>query len=407
MSPRTALVALALAAVVTLAAIAVSMPRTSTSTLEEETVFYTSANAVGWPRAYMTYLKTHPDEEVSADAFFAQEAAAQEEAGGVAMASTVRGQMMRPQLRYFSTQKLSPVYSPETKPTLQWNGLPEKQKNDLFLDSEHADDYYTKDNKDPFGPKGQYGMWMGIQGDTMNNWGCGPKGPTDCQVGTTPGEHWLRKPHTAPYKQGQKLKLEQTSGNARRQLTREAQVQAQLDVDASKDRAENKAHASGQDMNDFFSSINANSNDSTSRYVERKMPAIAGNKAGPMSDIITGMKATQQQQLNTQQQQLNYYSDTAHKANLLLPAYSEDAQKARHEWFKLHRTPFAGKQRRMQELNYYGDLAHGNPDLRPEEYLSSPSARSRGKTPVQPAGWYAKHDRSENGGFNMEYRDTA
>jgi len=69
---------------VTLAAIAVSMPRTSTSTLEEETVFYTSANAVGWPRAYMTYLKTHPDEEVSADAFFAQEAAAQEEAGELA-----------------------------------------------------------------------------------------------------------------------------------------------------------------------------------------------------------------------------------------------------------------------------------------------------------------------------------
>ena len=73
----------------TLAAIAVSMPRTSTSTLEEETVFYTSANAVGWPRAYMTYLKTHPDEEVSADAFFAQEAAAQEEAGELARESVV------------------------------------------------------------------------------------------------------------------------------------------------------------------------------------------------------------------------------------------------------------------------------------------------------------------------------
>ena len=46
--------------------------------------------------------------------------------------------------RYFSTQKLSPIYSPETKHTLQWNGLPEKQKNDLFSDAEHADDFHTK-----------------------------------------------------------------------------------------------------------------------------------------------------------------------------------------------------------------------------------------------------------------------
>jgi len=32
------------------------------------------------------------------------------------------------------------------------------------------------------------------QGDTINNFGCGPKGPTDCFVGTTPGEHWARRP---------------------------------------------------------------------------------------------------------------------------------------------------------------------------------------------------------------------
>jgi len=37
----------------------------------------------------------------------------------------------------------------------------------------HTGTHTTQDNKDPFGPKGQYGMWMGIQGDTMNNWGCG------------------------------------------------------------------------------------------------------------------------------------------------------------------------------------------------------------------------------------------
>jgi hypothetical protein len=43
------------------------------------------------------------------------------------------------------------------------------------------------------GEQGQYGMWMGIQGDTINGFGCGPKGPSDCSVGTTPGEHWARR----------------------------------------------------------------------------------------------------------------------------------------------------------------------------------------------------------------------
>lgn len=48
---------------------------------------------------------------------------------------------------------LSPVYTANTKPTLQWNGLPEKYKFDPFVDSEHTDDYHTKDNKDAWGPK--------------------------------------------------------------------------------------------------------------------------------------------------------------------------------------------------------------------------------------------------------------
>ena len=51
------------------------------------------------------------------------------------------------------TTVLSPVYTPNTRPTLQWNGLPEKYKFDPFVDSEHTDDYYTKDNKDAWGPK--------------------------------------------------------------------------------------------------------------------------------------------------------------------------------------------------------------------------------------------------------------
>ena len=46
---------------------------------------------------------------------------------------------------------------------------------------------------------------MGIQGDTINGFGCGPKGPHDCFVGTTPGEHWARRPNEA--KEHQKLKL--------------------------------------------------------------------------------------------------------------------------------------------------------------------------------------------------------
>jgi len=108
------------------------------------------------------------------------------------------------------TQKLSPVYTPNTKPTLQWNGLPEHHKNDLWRDSEHMDDYYTKDNLDPFGAKGQYGMWMGIQGDTINGFGCGPGGPADCTVGTTPGEHWARRP--AMRKEGQKLRVNVVRG---------------------------------------------------------------------------------------------------------------------------------------------------------------------------------------------------
>jgi hypothetical protein len=49
--------------------------------LEEVPVYYTSSDAVGWPRAYMAYLKSHPDEEVSAASFFAEEAAAQQVAG--------------------------------------------------------------------------------------------------------------------------------------------------------------------------------------------------------------------------------------------------------------------------------------------------------------------------------------
>jgi hypothetical protein len=34
---------------------------------------------------------------------------------------------------------------------------------------------------------------MGIQENTINNWGCGPGGPLDCTVGTTPSQHFSSK----------------------------------------------------------------------------------------------------------------------------------------------------------------------------------------------------------------------
>ena len=55
------------------------------------------------------------------------------------------------------------------------------------------------------GVQGQYGMWMGISGQTKNSFGCGPKGPMDCSVGTSPSQHWARRPVLRP---SQKLFLE-------------------------------------------------------------------------------------------------------------------------------------------------------------------------------------------------------
>ena len=67
--------------VATVAAALMSTPRTTASALVEAQVYYTSSDAVGWPRAYMAYFKSHPDEEVSAASFFAEEEAAQQAAG--------------------------------------------------------------------------------------------------------------------------------------------------------------------------------------------------------------------------------------------------------------------------------------------------------------------------------------
>mmetsp|Transcript_1203 Transcript_1203/g.2015 ORF Transcript_1203/g.2015 Transcript_1203/m.2015 type:complete len:87 (+) Transcript_1203:3-263(+) len=53
---------------------------------------------------------------------------------------------------------------------------------------------------------------MGIQGDTNNSFGCGPNGPMDCSVGTTPGEHWIRRPNVQR-KEGQKLRVNVAKGS--------------------------------------------------------------------------------------------------------------------------------------------------------------------------------------------------
>ena len=58
------------------------------------------------------------------------------------------------------TTVLSPLFTPNTKITLQWNGLPEDYKFDPFVDSEHTDDYHTKDNKDAWGPKVRPGTFL-------------------------------------------------------------------------------------------------------------------------------------------------------------------------------------------------------------------------------------------------------
>jgi len=55
-------------------------------------------------------------------------------------------------------------------------------------------------------------MWMAIQGDTKNSFGCGPNGPMDCSVGTTPGEHWIRRPNVQR-KEGQKLRVNVAKGS--------------------------------------------------------------------------------------------------------------------------------------------------------------------------------------------------
>jgi hypothetical protein len=41
--------------------------------------------------------------------------------------------------------------------------------------------------------QGQYGHYMGIQANTINDWGCGPDGPLSCTVGTTPSQHFSTK----------------------------------------------------------------------------------------------------------------------------------------------------------------------------------------------------------------------
>lgn len=100
--------------------------------------------------------------------------------------------------QHFSTkgvQMLSPLYTKNTQPTRSWNGLPEGYKFDPYLDLEHP---FDRVSADPWSGEGQYGHYMGIQGNTINDWGCGPDGPLSCTVGTTPSEHYARRRAAGP-----------------------------------------------------------------------------------------------------------------------------------------------------------------------------------------------------------------
>mmetsp|Transcript_7575 Transcript_7575/g.14841 ORF Transcript_7575/g.14841 Transcript_7575/m.14841 type:complete len:158 (-) Transcript_7575:138-611(-) len=72
---------------------------------------------------------------------------------------------------------------------LKWNGLPENYHNNPF-----AENPAEQVSGDPWGASGQYGMWQGYREDTINDYGCGPYGPINCQVGTTPEQHWAVVP---------------------------------------------------------------------------------------------------------------------------------------------------------------------------------------------------------------------
>jgi len=99
---------------------------------------------------------------------------------------------------------LSPMYTKNTHPTEKWNGLPEGYKFHPFIDMEHTDDWTTED---PWSSEGQYGLWQGIQANTINDFGCGPHGPLDCSVGTVPEQHWANSKRTTGLKQVKKIGL--------------------------------------------------------------------------------------------------------------------------------------------------------------------------------------------------------
>mmetsp|Transcript_7600 Transcript_7600/g.12058 ORF Transcript_7600/g.12058 Transcript_7600/m.12058 type:complete len:116 (+) Transcript_7600:798-1145(+) len=74
-----------------------------------------------------------------------------------------------------------------------WNGLPENYHNDPF-----AENPAERVTGNPWGANGQYGVYQNINSGTINGYGCGPAGPLDCTVGTTPSQHWGRKQPQQP-----------------------------------------------------------------------------------------------------------------------------------------------------------------------------------------------------------------
>ena len=152
-----------------------------------------------------------------------------------------------PPIRLAGGQLLSPVNTASTQPTLIWNGLPERYKFDPFTDEEVES--HTKNGADPFGPKGQYGMWMGIQGDTINSFGCGPNGPKDCFVGTTPSEHWAQRPQFGGWVSTRMMK--QRRLGSLRQLSRGTQRNGAVGGERSRSTPQQSLPASGLSPQEF------------------------------------------------------------------------------------------------------------------------------------------------------------
>ena len=89
-------------------------------------------------------------------------------------------------------QSLAAATKQKLAPTDTWIGHTlnsQGYKFDPFGD--HND--RTPGKAEPWSEHGQYGAYMHINDATINGFGCGPNGPSDCDVGTSPSQHFARR----------------------------------------------------------------------------------------------------------------------------------------------------------------------------------------------------------------------